>query len=103
MIRPELFSLSSDVTGESSEKLWGMSRYGIGNWSDTISVQSQKLSKKISIGIIDTGILGTHSDIAGKISTNISGYDFVNDDADPMDDQGHGTHVAGTIAGAING
>ena len=103
VIRPELFSLSSDITGESSEKLWGMSRYGIENWSDTISVQSQKLGKRISIGIIDTGILGAHSDIAGKISTNISGYDFVNDDTDPMDDQGHGTHVAGTIAGAING
>lgn len=29
----------------------------------------------------------------------VGGYDFVNDDADPMDDHGHGTHVAATVAG----
>lgn len=32
----------------------------------------------------------------------VSGYDFVNNDSHPNDDEGHGTHVAGTIAGATN-
>ena len=31
------------------------------------------------------------------------GYDFVNDGEHPNDDHGHGTHVAGTVAAAING
>lgn len=31
------------------------------------------------------------------------GYNFINDTKDSSDDQGHGTHVAGTIAGQING
>jgi len=31
------------------------------------------------------------------------GKDFVNEDYDAYDDQGHGTHVAGTIAANING
>jgi len=56
----------------------------------------------ITIGIIDTGVDYTHSDLGGCFGQNckvISGYDFVNNDADPMDDQGHGTHVAATSAG----
>jgi subtilisin family serine protease len=49
----------------------------------------------IVVAVIDTGIDGTHPALAGKV---IGGYDFVNDDADPMDDHRHGTHVAGIIA-----
>lgn len=49
----------------------------------------------IVVAVLDTGIDGTHPALAGKV---IGGYDFVNDDADPMDDHRHGTHVAGIIA-----
>ncbi|HEX6642148.1 MAG TPA: S8 family serine peptidase, partial [Thermoanaerobaculia bacterium] len=49
----------------------------------------------IVVAVIDTGVDGTHPALAGKV---IGGYDFVNDDADPMDDHRHGTHVAGIIA-----
>jgi subtilisin family serine protease len=49
----------------------------------------------IVVAILDTGIDGTHPALAGKV---IGGYDFVNDDNDPMDDHQHGTHVAGIIA-----
>jgi hypothetical protein len=47
------------------------------------------------VAVLDTGIDSTHPALAGKV---IGGYDFVDDDADPMDDHGHGTHVAGIIA-----
>lgn len=49
----------------------------------------------IVVAVIDTGIDGTHPALAGKV---LGGYDFVNNDNDPMDDHGHGTHVAGIIA-----
>src|SRR4030042_2196502 len=52
--------------------------------------------KGINIAILDTGIDYTHSDI---VSNYVDGYDFVNNDDDPMDDQGHGTHCAGIIGG----
>ncbi len=56
----------------------------------------------IDIGIIDTGIDYLHPALGGALFPNskvIGGYDFVNDDTDPMDDNGHGTHVAGIAAG----
>ena len=49
----------------------------------------------VVVAVIDTGIDHTHPALAGKI---IGGWDFANDDDDPMDDHRHGTHVAGIIA-----
>lgn len=56
-------------------------------------------SSSIVIAIIDTGVNLTHPDLAAKI---VPGYDFVNSDADPMDDHGHGTHCAGIAAAITN-
>jgi hypothetical protein len=53
------------------------------------------------VAVIDTGIDYTHPDLGGCFGPSckvVGGYDFVNDDSDPMDDRGHGTHCAGIIA-----
>jgi hypothetical protein len=55
----------------------------------------------ITVAIIDTGIDYGHPALGGGFGPGFkvtAGYDFVNDDADPMDDSGHGTHVAGIVA-----
>ncbi|MFB8116987.1 S8 family serine peptidase [Streptomyces sp. NPDC056465] len=50
--------------------------------------------------VIDTGVRVTHKDFEGRAA---SGFDAVDNDDDADDGNGHGTHVAGTIAGAAHG
>jgi subtilisin family serine protease len=54
----------------------------------------------VTVAVIDTGIDASHPDLAGQIAPG--GYDFVGKDEDPRDGNGHGTHVAGIIAAAVN-
>lgn len=54
----------------------------------------------VKVAIIDTGIDYTHTDLDGNYK---GGYNFVGGNADPKDDNGHGTHVAGTVAAEDNG
>ncbi len=58
----------------------------------------------VLVAIIDTGINYEHADLASRLwdgGTEFPhhGYDFSDNDNDPMDRHGHGTHVAGTVCG----
>ncbi|GIJ72590.1 S8 family peptidase [Virgisporangium ochraceum] len=50
--------------------------------------------------VLDTGVRLSHGEFGGRAR---SGYDFIDNDADASDCQGHGTHVAGTVAGRTFG
>lgn len=54
---------------------------------------------EVIVGVIDTGVGASHEDLASIV---LPGHDFLDDDADPDDEDGHGTHVAGFIAGITN-
>ena len=54
----------------------------------------------VHVYVVDTGIRFDHEQFGGRA---VSGYDFVNYDADASDCDGHGTHVAGTIGGTTVG
>ena len=73
--------------------------------------------KRVKVGVMDTGVDASHPDIAPNFDAKLS-RNFTTDADDPLgaqcqygdckdpadvDDDGHGTHVAGTIAGALNG
>jgi len=56
-------------------------------------------SNQVTIAVIDTGVDYNHTDLAGKVE---AGYNWVDRNNNPMDDHGHGTHVAGTAAALSN-
>ena len=68
---------------------WGVDRI------DADLVHEYNKGTEIKVAVIDTGIDYDHPDLAANCK---GGYDFVNNDNDPMDDHGHGTHCAGIIA-----
>ena len=73
---------------------WGITRIGADK------IWDKSTGSGVKVAVIDTGVDLLHTDLAANIST---GYDFVNNDNSPMDDNGHGTHVAGIIASVQNG
>lgn len=60
---------------------------------------SRSAGTDVVIAIVDTGIDMDHPDLANRI---VDGYDFVDDDEIPDDQNGHGTHVAGSAAAIGN-
>lgn len=74
-------------------QLWGHSKVG------AQSAWDQSQGNDVLVAVVDTGVDYNHPDLQGRV---IKGPDLANNDNDPMDDQGHGTHVAGTIAATGN-
>ncbi len=106
------------------EELWGLNNTGQTggtNDADIDALEAWDISTSSSdlvVGIIDTGIDYNHEDLNDNIWINedevadngvdddgngyiddVYGWDFVNEDNDPMDGHSHGTHVAGTVGG----
>ncbi|NJM61512.1 MAG: S8 family serine peptidase [Oscillatoriales cyanobacterium RU_3_3] len=122
------YKLSINATRDPMvNSLWGLNNTGQTGGSADADIDApeawgiQTGSKDVTVAVIDTGGDYRHQDLAantwrntGEIAGNgvdddnngfvddVHGYDFVNTDGDPMDDEGHGTHVAGTIGAVGN-
>jgi subtilisin family serine protease len=78
---------------------WGLADMNV---PDAWSLTTGSMGKTLCV--VDTGVDATHPDLAAQMWTapdGSHGWDFVNDDGDPMDDAGHGTHVAGVAAASV--
>lgn len=102
-------------------QLWGMNN---SNNFDIDAPQGWDIftgDANFRVAVIDTGVQYTHPDLAANIWINpgeiagnnidddgngyvddVRGWDFANNDNNPMDDNGHGTHCAGTVAAVGN-
>jgi subtilisin len=76
------------------ETSWGIVKIG----AQTVHNSGNK-GTGVKVCVIDSGIDTNHPDLFQNYK---GGWDFVNNDSDPSDDNGHGTHVAGIVAAALN-
>lgn len=109
------------------EELWGLNNEGQTGGTvdaDIDAVEAWSIStgsSDVVVGVIDTGIDYTHPDLAANAWVNtqeiagdgidndnngyiddVHGINAITDEGDPMDDQGHGSHVSGTIGASGN-
>ncbi len=97
IVNDTIFSMTDEYSSS-----WGVQYIG------SQPVHNQNIiGAGVKIAVLDTGIDYNHPDLAGNYK---GGYDFVNNDPDPWDDNClsyfktcHGTHVSGTIAAEHNG
>ena len=80
--------VTPNITQVNADQVWGLGYTGAG----------------VVVAVVDSGVNYNHLDLAdhlwdGGEEFPHHGYDIVNDDDDPMDDKGHGTHCAGTVCG----
>lgn len=87
------FYASAGAWGQPFPDLWGFHLINAGPAIDSAGPGN------VVVAVIDTGVDYRHADLIGKV---IKGPDYVNNDNDPADDHGHGTHAAGTIAAIAN-
>ena len=92
--------------------LWGLNNKGQFGGTENTDVgidsidKSQYSKDEKVIALVDTGIDYTHKDLEQVVWQNpyeeelkgAHGYDFMNGDTDPMDDNGHGSHCSGIMA-----
>ncbi len=109
-----LYRLAVTPNDSSWSQLWGMTKIDAPTAWDTTTGSSA-----VTVAVVDTGIDYAHPDLAANVWQNddpvdgldndangrvddLHGWDFAEDDQNPDDDEGHGTHVAGTIGAAGN-
>lgn len=99
------------TSDEYSEYQWALENDGYdinpeSIWNTGVTGTDAVKDEEPVIAVIDTGVDYTHPDLAANMWVNpcpdkipgTHGYDFVNNDEEPLDEYGHGTHCAGIIA-----
>ncbi|MFU2512232.1 S8 family serine peptidase [Pseudoalteromonas sp. ASV78] len=120
-------SIASTPNDPDFSKLWGLHNEGQSSGTADADIDALEAwsittgGKDVVIGVIDTGVDHSHSDLLANMWVNpdeiagdgidndgngyiddVHGINAITNVGDPMDDQGHGTHVSGTIGATGN-
>ena len=89
--------MASAIAAQRKEETWGINRvHAPAAWPLTEG-------KGVKVAVIDTGIDAGHPELSGKVDGGYSAITKTENPADYQDDNGHGSHVAGTIAAKKDG
>ncbi|MET9429547.1 MULTISPECIES: S8 family peptidase [unclassified Streptomyces] len=98
VVQNKKFTIDATQTNPPS---WGLDRLDQADTAgDSAYTYPDGAGEGVTAYVIDTGVRVSHKDFEGRA---VSGFDAVDNDNDADDGNGHGTHVAGTIAGAAHG
>lgn len=89
-----------NIAGDQGSATWGLDRVDQRDLPLNSNYHYDFDGSGVTAYVVDTGVLNSHNEFGGRAS---SGYDFVDNDNDATDCNGHGTHVAGTIGGSTYG
>ena len=95
-----LLDISLPSVSELGGNLWALDNINVPEVWEGNEAFIGATGEGVTIAVIDTGVDLEHSEFTSRI---IEGYDFVDNDTIANDGNGHGTHVAGTIAGSNDG
>jgi subtilisin family serine protease len=88
------------ITDTQENATWGLDRIDQKNLPLDSKYTYTNKGDGATVYVVDTGVYFAHPEFGGRAK---SGYDFIDNDSDASDCQGHGTHVAGTIGSATYG
>jgi serine protease len=90
-----------EIVATQAGATWGLDRIDQRDRPVDGSYTYDTAAQGVHVYIIDTGVRRTHTEFGGRVSA--SGFTAINDGNGTNDCNGHGTHVAGTVAGATYG
>ncbi|MFZ9879635.1 MAG: S8 family serine peptidase, partial [Candidatus Nanopelagicaceae bacterium] len=102
---PRILRIEEDgiasISATQSGATWGIDRIDQRSLPLNGNFTYTKNGQNVLAYIVDTGVLGSHNEFTGRMSD--SGYTAIADGGGTVDCNGHGTHVAGTVAGSTFG
>ena len=106
-LNPRVQSIEADVPvsleAVQSQAPWGLDRIDQRTLPLSTSYSYDRTGSGVKAYVVDTGILASHSEFGGRVTSGSSSYSGINDGRGTTDCDGHGTHVSGTIGGSISG